>query len=109
MIGLVHYRGGDVNKTKDKLKDALYLYEDFPLVSMDLAKLYLMKEDYDNAIKILNKALAIHSESSEMLALRGKIYNVMGRKKLALKDLKHARKIARFFNEIELGNNKTPM
>lgn len=103
--GMLNYNRGNPDKAKEKLKAALRIHSDYPSIAGNLAVIYVMEGDYENALKVLNNAIKLYPNSSKLLVLRGNIYDFNGSKEPAQDDWKKALKIARFFNEYKLIND----
>jgi tetratricopeptide (TPR) repeat protein len=85
---------GKVDAAIAKFKEVQTIKPDFPSVDWRLAYCYALKEDYAEAMKSLDKHLAVYSESSPFYYLKGFFQCIQGRTKLALKDLEHASQLA---------------
>jgi tetratricopeptide (TPR) repeat protein len=85
---------GDVDAAITKFKEVQAIKPDFDAVDWRLAYCYGLKEDYAEAMKRLDRHLAMHSNPSSFYYMRGFFHYFQGRTRQALKDLQRTYQVA---------------
>ena len=90
MLGLSAWKGGDLAKSEKAFNAALAIDPDHLKSLMNLSRVLIEQQRFDDALNTLMRAGDIEPTSNEVLRLTGRAYHALGRTNDAIEAYRHA-------------------